>query len=80
VVVDHFSKMANFVPCNKPNDVTHIADLYFTEAVKFHGILRSIVSDSDTKFLSYFWVTLWKKMGTKLKYSMTCHPQMDGQI
>jgi len=25
-------------------------------------------------------VTLWKKLGTKLKYHATCHPQMDGQI
>jgi hypothetical protein len=40
---------------------------------------KMIVLDRDTKFLSYFWETLWAKLGTKMLFLMTCHPQTDGQ-
>ncbi|GKD93420.1 RNA-directed DNA polymerase [Tanacetum coccineum] len=77
VVVDLFSEMAYFVPCSKTFDASQVARLYFAKIVKLHGVPKTLTSDQDVKFVSHFWRTLWIRLGSKLQFSSSHHPQTD---
>ena len=54
--------VTNDLPSTLPSVVFDVLQEY--EDVFPDEVPRTIVSDHDTKFLSYFWKTLWGKLGT----------------
>ena len=79
VVVDRFSKMAHFIPCVKSVNAAQVAELFFTNIVRLHGLPRDIVSDRGSVFTSLFWRSLLKLLQVDRNLSTAFHPQSDGQ-
>ena len=79
VIVDRFTKSANFLPVKTTYTVEQYAELYIKGIVRLHGTPRSIVSDRDPTFTSKFWESLHKALGTQLRFSTAFYPQTDGQ-
>jgi hypothetical protein len=78
-VVDRFSKYCHFIPLAHPYSAESVAQAFFNDVVRLHGVPQSMVSDRDTVFTSTFWQELMRLMGTKLQMTTAIHPQSDGQ-
>ena len=79
VFVDKLSKMVHYAPCKTAISAPEVAQIFFKQIVRHHGVPNNIVSDRDPRFMSAFWQALWKELGSKLKMSTSYHPQTDGQ-
>ena len=78
-IVDRFSKYCHFIPLAHPYSAESVAQAFFSDIVRLHGIPQSIVSDRDPVFTSIFWKELMRLTGTKLHMTIAFHPQSDGQ-
>ncbi|RDY01437.1 Retrovirus-related Pol polyprotein, partial [Mucuna pruriens] len=58
--------------CFRVDDACHEANIFFKEVVRLHGLPKTIFLNKDSK-------TLWSMFDTKFLFSITCHPQADGQ-
>lgn len=77
VMVDCFSKLAHMVPTRRTPTTLETAKIFFNAWWKHHGLPKVIVSDRDPKFTSAFWRHFFRKVRTKLTFSMAFHPQTD---
>ena len=55
VVVDHLTKFAHFFTITISFSATQVAELFYCEVFRLHGLPRNIVSDQDNQFMSNFW-------------------------
>lgn len=73
------TKSADFLPVKLTWSLERMAQVYIEGIVRLHRVPVSIMSDRDPRFTSRFWEKLQTTLGTRLKFSTTYHPQIDGQ-
>ena len=79
VIVDSFTKSAQFFLVKSNYTTEDYARIYNNEIVSLQGIPLSIISDRGSQFTSHFWKDFQKRLGTQVKLSTVFHPQTDGQ-
>jgi hypothetical protein len=79
VVVDMLTKFVHFFSIATDFNATQVVDLFFMEVFRLHGLTKTIVSDSDSRFMSTFWQDLFRLVGTDLSPSTNYHAQTNGK-
>ncbi|KAH9307400.1 hypothetical protein KI387_035311, partial [Taxus chinensis] len=79
VMVDKLMKVAHFSPVKTIYTASAVARVYLDEIVRLNGIPRKIICDHDPLYTSHFWTTMQHALGTKINFSTTYHPEIDGQ-
>ena len=79
VIVDRLTKSAHFLPIKISYSLSKLAELYIREVIRLHRLPVSAVPDCDPRFTSQFWPSLQEALGTRLRFSTTFQPQIDGK-
>jgi p-aminobenzoyl-glutamate transporter AbgT len=72
--VDHLTKLAHFIPVAMTYRVGQYVELYISHIVRYHGILKTIISDRGYIIIAPFWEQLHECLGTHLIRSSAYHP------
>ena len=79
MVVDRLTKFEHFFAIPSKFSAAQVAELFFRDVFRLHGLPKTIVSDRDSRFMGGFWQELFQLVGTNLTPNTSYHPQIDGQ-
>jgi hypothetical protein len=79
VIVDQLTKFAHFIPVNTNYNIQKYVEIYIARVLCLHGVLKTIISDRGSQFVTHFLEQLHVSLRTHLIHSSAYHPQTDGQ-
>ena len=79
VVVDRYTKIARYIPCNKTYIVEKLALLFYNEIIYRYSVLNGIVSDRRLVFTSTYQSSFYYEAHVKRRLSTIFYPQTDRQ-
>ena len=79
LVVDILTKFYHFFVITTSFTLEQVADLFFREVFRLHGLPKSIVSDRNNWCLSAIWKKLFKIVETNFPPIKRYNPQIDIQ-
>jgi Integrase core domain/Integrase zinc binding domain len=79
VVIDKLTKYCHLIALIHPFSAVTVAEKILDTAHKLHGLPVKIITDRDPIFRSNFWKELMGRLGIKLNFSTSYHPQTDKQ-
>jgi len=74
IIVDHYTKIALYLPIVKTITITELTDLFLNEVVRRFGAPRGIISNYGSIFTSKFWLELCFATKIKRRLSMAFYP------
>ena len=80
VIVNRLTKLTHFLVVQMTFTSEEFGRLYVREIVLLHGVLVSIISNRDPRFMAHFWKCFKRAMDTQLMISTAFHPQTDAQL
>jgi hypothetical protein len=74
VLVNKLAKFAHFYAILIEYNAFQVAEIFFMEVFRLHGLSKNIVSDRDSRFIGTFWRELFRLVGIELTTSTSYHP------